>query len=231
MKNSIVIFLSLFSTFQTFSQTSESKNTASNFNIGFQGNINTSGIWVPGTYKQNYIEGSVYLFPNFVGQYSVISKNGDSKQLFNLNFNLITKSLESSISKDSVFQYNIEQFDYVINSNNKYKVILEEGNNGLSLELYNSPQIQFYKNISLFIEKGVVNPMTQTMISEDKYVQIFTYYLVIKNNKVKVKLNKSDFLKQLSDKKDLIKQFVSLNDLSFSNEEHLKKILKHYESL
>ena len=88
MKNLFLAALMSFISFQSFSQTTDAKNTTSNFNIGYQGNINTTGIWIPGTYKQNFIDGSVYLFPNFTGQYTVISKNGESRQLFNLNFNL-----------------------------------------------------------------------------------------------------------------------------------------------
>jgi hypothetical protein len=231
MKNLFLASLVSFISFQSFSQTTDAKNTSSNFNIGYQGNINTTGIWIPGTYKQNFIGGSVYLFPNFNGQYTVISKNGESRQLFNLNFNLITKTLESLISKDSVFQYNLEQFDYVISSNNKYKVNAEGDFIGLSLEVYNSPKIQFLKDVTLTIEKGVVNPMTQTMISEDKYVQFFTYYLILNNNRVKIKLSKSDILKQLIDKKDALKEFASKNDLSFSKEDDVNKILKYYDSL
>jgi hypothetical protein len=231
MKNLFLASLVFFISFQSFSQTTDAKNTSSNFNIGYQGNINTTGIWIPGTYKQNFIDGSVYLFPNFTGQYTVISKNGESRQLFNLNFNLKTKTLESLISKDSVFQYNLEQFDYVISSNNKYKVNAEGDFSGLSLEIYNSPKIQFFKDVSIIIEKGVVNPMTQTMISEDKYVQSFSYYFYTNGKAVKVKLNKSDILKQLADKKDVIKKFASENDFSFSNESDVAKILKHYDAL
>ena len=123
MKNLFLAALMSFISFQSFSQTTDAKNTSSNFNIGYQGNINTTGIWTPGTYKQNFIDGSVYLFPNFNGQYTVITKKGDSRKLFNLNYNLKTQTLESSISKDSIFQYDLDQFDYIIALNKKYKVL------------------------------------------------------------------------------------------------------------
>jgi len=220
-----------FISFQTFSQTTDAKNTSSNFNIGYQGNINTTGIWTPGTYKQNFIDGSVYLFPNFNGQYTVITKKGDSRNLFNLNYNLKTQTLESSISKDSIFQYDLDQFDYIIASNKKYKVLNEAQLKGLVLEIFDGQKVKLYNEIHIEIEKGVLNPMTQTMISEDKFVQVFTYYLVLNGTQVKIKLSKSDILKQLIDKKDALKEFASKNDLSFSKEEDVNKILKYYDFL
>ena len=231
MKNLFLAALMSFISFQSFSQTTDAKNTSSNFNIGYQGNINTTGIWVPGTYKQNFIDGSVYLFPNFNGQFTVITKKGDSRNLFNLNYNLKTQTLESFISKDSVFQYDLDQFDYIISSNKKYKVLNEAQLKGLVLEIFDCQKVKLYNEIHIEIEKGVLNPMTQTMISEDKFVQVFTYYLVLNGTQVKIKLSKSDILKQLIDKKDALKEFASKNDLSFSKEEDVNKILKYYDFL
>lgn len=231
MKNLFLAALMSFISFQSFSQTTDAKNTSSNFNIGYQGNINTTGIWTPGTYKQNFIDGSVYLFPNFNGQYTVITKKGDSRNLFNLNYNLKTQTLESSISKDSIFQYDLDQFDYIIASNKKYKVLNEAQLKGLVLEIFDGQKVKLYNEIHIEIEKGVLNPMTQTMISEDKFVQVFTYYLVLNGTQVKIKLSKSDILKQLIDKKDALKEFASKNDLSFSKEEDVNKILKYYDFL
>ena len=81
------------------------------------------------------------------------------------------------------------------------------------------------------MEQGVLNPMTQTMISEDKYVKENNYYLFLNNKYTKIKLGKSDILKQLIDKKDALKKFASENDFSFSNESDVAKILKHYDAL
>lgn len=231
MKNLFFALLLSFISFNAFCQSSAASKATPNFNFGYQGNIMTSGLWIPNSQKNTDIKGSVYLFPNFTGQYNVITKNGESRQLFNLNFNLKTKTLESLISKDSVFQYDLGQFDYIINANNKYKVNSIGELQGLSLEIYNSDKIQLFKEFSINIEKGVVNPMTQTMISDDKYVQTFSYYFYSNGKAVKIKLNKSDILKQLADKKDVIKKYASENDFSFSSENDVAKILKHYEAL
>lgn len=231
MKNLFFALLLSFISFNAFCQNADATIATPNFNFGYLGNIMTSGLWIPNSTKNIAIKGSVYLFPSFTGQYNVQTKNGESRQLFNLNFNLKTRTLESLISKDSVFQYDLGQFDYIINSNNKYKVRNVGEFQGLSLEIYSSEKIQLYKEIAIAVEQGVLNPMTQTMISEDKYVQVFSYYFYSNGKVVKIKLNKSDILKQLSDKKDIIKKYASENDFSFSNENDVAKILKHYDAL
>ncbi len=228
MKIIIFALSLLLITISSFSQNNDTFKAALNTN---NRDLQGGGAFLPGVVLNNYIKGETHLFPNWNGQFTVISKNGDRRQLFNLNYNLKTKTLESFISKDSVFQYDLDQFDYVITSNKKYKVLNESLLKGLVLEIFDGQKVKLYNEIHIEVEKGVVNPMTQTMISEDKFVQVFTYYLFLNGNQIKIKLNKSDILKQLIDKKDALKEFASKNDLSFSKEDDVNKILKHYDSL
>jgi hypothetical protein len=224
---SFALLLSLI-TISAISQNNDNYKAALyTYNHDLQG----GGAFLPGALLNDYVKGEIHLFPSWNGQFTVITKKGESRQLFNLNYNLQTKSLESFISKDSVFQYNIEQFDYVIASNKKYKVLNDSQFNGLVQEIYNGQKVNLFNEIRLEVEQGVLNPMTQTMISEDKYVKVFNYYLFINNKYTKIKLSKSDILKQLIDKKDALKEFASKNDLSFSKEDDVNKILKYYDSL
>ena len=86
-------------------------------------NINTRngqtfvGSWIPPKAKNNYIKGSQYLFDSWTGQYTIVSKSGVKSQLLNLNYNISSKKIESYISKDSVFQYDLDQFDYIVKFN------------------------------------------------------------------------------------------------------------------
>ncbi len=228
MKIKIFALSLLLITISAFSQNNDTFKAALNTN---NRDLQGGGAFLPGVVLNNYIKGEIHLFPNWNGQFTVITKKGDSRQLFNLNYNLKTKTLESFISKDSVFQYDLDQFDYVITSNKKYKVVNEAQLKGLVLEIFDGQKVKLYNEIHIEVEKGVLNPMTQTMISEDKFVQVFTYYLFLNGNQIKIKLSKSDILKQLIDKKDALKEFASKNDLSFSKEEDVNKILKYYDSL
>jgi hypothetical protein len=228
MKIKFLTSLLLLITITAFSQNNDTfKAALYTYNHDLQG----GGAFLPGVVLNDYVKGEIHLFSNWNGQFTVITKKGDSHQIFNLNYNLQTKSLESFISKDTVFQYDIDQFDYIIASNKKYKVLNDSQLSGLVQEVFNGQKVKLYNEIRIEVEQGVLNPMTQTMISEDKYVQVFNYYLYINNKYTKIKLGKSDILKQLIDKKDALKEFASKNDLSFSKVEDVNLILKYYDSL
>jgi hypothetical protein len=189
------------------------------------------GFWIPAKISNNYIEGSVYLFPNFVGQYEVISKKGDVFKLYNLNYNLITKTLEARISKDSIFQYNLSEIDCVINQKYKYKFIDDSQVRGLLLEIYNNKKIQLYKEFTSVVQEASFNPLTQEKIGNDAHIRMDSYYFHKNDFFEKIKLNKKTILKYLSDKEDLVRKFVSKNKLSYKSEEDIVEILNYYELL
>jgi hypothetical protein len=195
------------------------------------GQTSFAGMWVPGKSIDIKIEGSLYLFPSWNGMYKVVTKNGDTHQLFNLNYNLKSLKLESVVSKDSIFQYDLLNLDYIVNNNKTYKAISEGGLNGLFFEVFNGDKVKLYKKFYIVVQEGVINPLTQVMMSESKYVQKTSYYFWNKGEYIETKLSKSNVLKILGDKKDVIKEFASKNNLSYSSDEDLKIVLNHYSSL
>jgi hypothetical protein len=199
-------FFTLLISLVTISAISQNNDTYKAALYTYNHDLQGGGAFIPGVALKDYVKGEIHLFPNWNGQYTVITKKGDSRQLFNLNYNIQTKSLESFISKDSVFQYDIDQFDYIITSDKKYKVLNDLQFNGLVQEIYNGENLKLFKEIRIEVEQGVLNPMTQTMISEDKYVQVFHYYLYFNKKYIKIKLSKSDILKQLIDNMARTKQ-------------------------
>jgi hypothetical protein len=232
MKNISLVLLCSLIFLKANSQNSSKKDSSVNFNTaGYTGDMRTSGMWLPATPVENEIKGSIYLFPDFTGIYKIIAKNGNSLNVLNLNYNVKTKTLESFVSKDSVFQYELNQISYVINNNRKYKVNSDGNLKGISLEIYNSEKIQLLKYFSVIKEKAVINPMTNAVISNAEYTRKSLYYLFINGKEVVIKLNKNDVLGVLSDKKNAVKDYVNSNKLTYSNEEDISKILKYYESI
>lgn len=226
-----LLILQLFISVVVFGQASEESTSEINYNTTLIGNVHKNGMWIPAKPIDNVVEGSSYLFSNWAGQYKLITKKGESRQIFNLNYNLKTKELESSISKDSVFQFDLNQFDYVLNATSKYKVINDSQLKGLFLEIYNTENVKLFKETAVFVKKGVLNPLTQTTMEKDVYVQKHTYYLVLNGSYHKIKLNKGDVLKLLNGKKAEIKAFVSKNNLDYSSENDISMILNYYNSL
>ncbi len=230
MKKSIYLIILFFSMISTFSQRGNLE-TQSSLQSLTSTNLNGGGVWLPGKVEDKTITGSVYLFPSWNGIFKIITKNGDIKQLLNLNYNIKNKNIEAFISNDSVFQFDKNQFDYIVQSNKKYKVFNDENLNGLFLEVFNGNKIKLYKEFSISVLDGIFNPLTQEKIELDKYVQNYSYYIFKDNKYEKIKLTKKDILKYLSDKKDLIKEYVNKNSLNFTTDEDVSIILKHYNTL
>lgn len=233
MKNQI--FLSSFLVLSSFMFAQEN-SAGYNLSMGTKkdstmGATNFVGSWIPIKIEGKIIEGSLYLFPNTRGSFMVATKNGDIHQLFNLNYNIQTDKLESFISNDSIFQFDLSKLDYIVNNNNKYKVIFEGGLEGLFLEVFNSDKVKLYKKSYISAKEGIVNPMTNSMIRESMYVEKFHYYFFKEDEYLETRLTKRNVLKVLSDKKSMIKVFVSSNKLSYSSEVDLKRILDYYISI
>jgi hypothetical protein len=199
----------------------------------FEGYIDVgkAGLWVPGKSVDNFVGGSLYLFPNWIGPYSVYLKNGKSTQLLNLNYNLNTKNLEALISKDSVFQYDLAQIDYVVNSNKRYKIIQNSQLNGMFQEVFNGEKLKIFKEASLAVRKGGFDRLTQTKLEVDKYEQVFSYHIFAEDKYEKDKICRKLILKHTSDKADLIKKFVLQNKLNYKSDEDVNRILNYYVSL
>lgn len=191
----------------------------------------SAGIWAPAKVEDKTITGTNYLFKNFEGIYSVTNKSGNIFNLLNLNYNLSHGTLETKISKDSVYQYDLKEIDFVVAGNKKYKNLEGSTLNGLVLEIFKGKNFAIYKKIEISVLEGTINPMTQEKIQQDKYVQLYTYYSNINANFDKIKLNKSSILKLVKDKQVQVKEYAKANNLDFSNETDVNIILKYYESL
>ncbi|PWA09871.1 hypothetical protein [Flavobacterium laiguense] len=213
------------------SQNSANNDTSPKFDIAIDGHLRTSGFYYHNPPNESTTKGNVYLFSNFNGIYNVLTKNGEIKQLFNLNYNLLTQTLESFISKDTVFQYDLNQIEYVISENNKYRVNSDGKWKGLSLEMYNSEKLKLFKYFSIITKKAIHDPLTLENIAAAEYGQNVTYYLSVKGEEIKIRLSKNDILHELNDKKEAVKEYVNVNKLSFSSEEDVCKILKYYDSI
>lgn len=189
------------------------------------------GIWAPAKVEDKTITGTNYLFKSFEGLYVVTNKAGNSFKLLNLNYNLTHGTLETKISKDSVFQYDLKEIEYVVAGNRKYKNIEINSVSGLVLEVFAGKNFDIYKKIGISVMEGTINPMTQEKIQQDKYVQDYTYYISQNGNFEKTKLNKSAVLKLVKDKQSEVKEYAKANNLDFSNDMDVSIILKYYESL
>lgn len=196
-------------------------------------NASTSlaGGWILAKEVDKTITGSIYLFPSWIGRYKVTNNEGFSAKLFNLNYNILTNTLEVKIANDSVYQFDNKKINYVNYANKNYKFLENPDVNGMVLEIYKGNNLNLYKKTNLKVQEGSFNPMTQEKTERDKYIQVEVYYSDVKGKFEKIKLSKSAILNLVKDKDKKIKEFVKANKLDYSNEIDVAQILKHYESL
>lgn len=179
----------------------------------------------------NNIEGSKYLFPGSGGSCNLKTIKGDSYQLTNCNYNLNSKKIESFISKDTIFQFDLNQFDYVIKGRDRYKVISSRNMSGLLMELAVGQKIGLYKEINFKVQRGQFNPIMPAQSTNDRYIQSESYYVYSNREYEKIKLKSKDVLKFVSDQEEAVKQFVKKSDLNYNSVDDVVLILNYYNTL
>ena len=221
MKNYCLHFM-LFVTFSFFAQDNQNSKKG-DYNIDYLGNFNKAGMWLPASVEDKSISGSPYLFNSWEGLFSVINMKGNRFDLLNLNYNISTKKLESKVSKDSVFQYDLKDIDKVKYLSKVYKVYNEE----LFLQLFTSDSFEFLKSFQVVIQEPVSNPLTQSSLTPRRYVYKNEYKIFRNGVVTDFKLNKKSLLNLFPDKIDLIKNYANSNKLSFSEENDVVKIFNY----
>ena len=212
----------LFVTFSFFAQDNQNSKKG-DYNIDYLGNFNKAGMWLPASVEDKSISGSPYLFNSWEGLFSVINMKGNRFDLLNLNYNISTKKLESKVSKDSVFQYDLKDIDKVKYLSKVYKVYNEE----LFLQMFTSDTFEFLKSFQVVIQEAVSNPLTQSSLTPRRYVYKNEYKIFRNGVVTDFKLNKKSLLNLFPDKIDLIKNYANSNKLSFSEENDVVKIFNY----
>lgn len=230
MKIAKTIFFLVFLN-NMFAQDATSTTTTSTKNFRtdtFTGKVSATGtgFWVPAKNVNNDITGSVYLFDNWIGNFNIFDSSDNKFLVTNLNYNIKTNTLESKVSNDSVFQFDLGNIKKVSFGNKKYEVV----DGKLVESLFNSDKLNIYKEFTVKVIEATLNPMTQENITDRKYVKK-SKFLVKKNDLVQeLKLNKKNVLSLFEKNQDDVKKFVKDNNLNYSDENDLFKILKKFNS-
>ncbi len=192
---------------------------------GINNEVKMNGAWIVSKPTRSQIGGSVYLFSSWKGSYVLQSKTGSRFTIENLNYNMKTKELETKFSQDSVFQFNKKDLNFVYYNFKTYKVV----NNELLQVLNNDGNYNFFKKFDVSVVDGVLNPLTQ--VTSPSFYKTKEEYLYLNGESLEpLKLKKKYILKIFKDKEKEIKDFVSNEKLSYSNEEDVIKIFKFYFS-
>jgi hypothetical protein len=226
MKKIILSYLFISSTI-IFGQGMHNSNRT-----GFLNPMQYDGLYLPISQSDQSNEGNIYLFPKWEGRYEVYVTEKKGYSLSNLNYNVKTNILESKISKDSVFQFDIDKINFIKHDSKKYKLYKIRETNELFQEIYLSDNVLFLKGFNVVLKKGTINPLTLEYIQKDKYSINEKFYLKLNNkNFIELSLNKKDILKLMEDKSSRVEKYASDFKLSFKSEIDLFKIFQYYDTL
>lgn len=174
------------------------------------------------------ISGTPFAFDNATMVINTI--DGKSFKVPNGNYNAKTNQIVSNFAKDSSFVFDTNFIETVKINNHVAKQYRIEGKGRrFFFDLTPHSSIKLLKEYKASIKAGQINVMTKLKTSPDKY--IMRDKLAISRDGINVefmKLKKKTILKLLSDKSELIEQFVDDNDLSYKDEADLIKIFNYY---
>ena len=236
----IFLLAGLFSISFAFSQNSEIVGTgtsASNMYTGITVSAGSNnGIWIRSNPSESKVEGSNYLFSNWVNMASIHTTDKKGYKIPKVNFNVKFNRFEANLSdgsKDSIFAFNSKSIDKVIIDNHQFvrKSVEGKGSNYFLELIEEGDKLSLLKSYSAVITQGTINPMTQKKLTEDKISINASYYIDRDGNLEEIKLKKSTVLKLMSDKKDELKSFLSENKISFKEDNDIKKIFSYYNSI
>ena len=180
----------------------------------------------------NSVEGTHYLFPEWKGKFKVFTSEKFAYSVESLNYDILSKNLETKISNDTIFKFDSSKIYLVDTGYNNYKFFTVNNKKELCQVLFSSDKIIFLKGFDIDILKGYFNPVTQQYEGNDKYKIYYKYlFKVSKSEFVIIDLKKKSILKLLGDKSILVEKYASEMKLSFSSEKDLCKIFQYYDSL
>lgn len=227
-KNLIFLLLLLNYSTQSISQTS------TNTKIFGQGDF-TTGFWVTSEVSQRQIEGTQYLFDNWLQSGKIYFT--DKIYLINsINYNIQAERFEFKISNDSVFALNHGSF-YKVEIKGKFfsrHLDPDYQRNTYFEDIIHFKNKLLLKKYEVKIIEGQINPLTMQKLQQDKFVKNEKYYILNDNSEetVKIKLKKSTIMSFIEEKdKSITKDFARENGLSFNKTEDVVKILEYYNSL
>jgi len=172
------------------------------------------------------VDGTVYLFEGW-NNAGVIYAADNKYALNNINLNIERNSFESKVGQDSLFSFNFNNIEKFVINGRTFKNYYWDDDNRVYEIIYEGESWSIIKGFKIVEVTGSANPMLNR--SRDRMVRKSFYYL--KNDKGihPFKLKKNKILNLVGEKEnevDKIESFAKQNNLSFKDENDVRKILE-----
>ncbi|MEW7292311.1 hypothetical protein [Aquimarina sp. 2304DJ70-9] len=236
MKNLHIIAIALFF---TISCTYAQNLTSTDFNSNAAGqpikfnNFKRQAAILSGSFSSlkettTATDGSVYLFDSW-NNTTIIKVNKKNYTFGNFNFNISKGEFMSQIEGDSIYIFDFRSIDKVIVNGKEFKSFFSplEGKEKVFEVIYENTDFSILKKYSLKIIESSPDPMLNR--SKNKIIKIETYYIMKGTTFTPFKLKKK-FITELVEKNitiPVLDVYVKSNNLSYRNENDLKKIFNY----
>ncbi len=173
-------------------------------------------------------DGSVYLFDSW-NNTTVIKLSKKNYTFTNFNFNISKEAFMSQIEGDSIYIFDFKNIDKVIVNGKEFKSYFSPSENKEKIfqVLYEGADFSILKKYSLKFIESSPDPMLNR--SKNKIIKIESYFMMKGTTFTPFKLKKK-FITKIVEKTiaiPLLEDYVKSNNLSYKNENDLKKIFNY----
>jgi len=233
----IIISLFLFHKNVSAQETGESSNVSyTNLVSGFTNPNGVAGV-VGGTVGviepvSRKVDGSYYIFDNWNNDAVIELKTGKSLSLKgNININTKSGAIESKISEDKIYSFELENIKSVTINNNKYLIehSLDLNRKTLFEVIGNSNDKILIRTYKSSYKEGDPNPLKGQL--NDKIITSKVYYIKDKSSLKKIKLNKSILNEEFGNGDSSLKKYMKSQKLTFKNDKDFKLLFNHINSI
>ncbi len=178
------------------------------------------------------VEGSPYLFDDWIHSARVYATNGQLYMLDNINLNLNTQAFVTKIGQDSLFTFQFNQIDYFEVLGRKYESKFTKTGRQIYEILADNGSERLLKAYSVKLVPSSPDPMKNR--PTDKYIRRENFYYERDDKITLMPLRKSKVLKSFNlekaKEKELV-EYVKRNDLSYGDEKDVIKMMDYANSL
>ncbi|PIV18600.1 MAG: hypothetical protein COS42_01775 [Flavobacteriales bacterium CG03_land_8_20_14_0_80_35_15] len=175
--------------------------------------------------KRN-LKGTNYLFDDWENFGVIKSKDNKDFLVRNININIDLNTIQTKISNDSIFDYDLNNIEKVTINNKVYKNIYSEKGKRIYEVIFESDEFSILKGFETKIIEGTPNPMQNR--ASDAIVRNKSYFLKTGVNIIAFRLTKKKILNLLN--KDSVKiakleQYMKSENLSYNKDKDISKAL------
>lgn len=227
MKNIITLLL-LLSVCFTYSQgAAGSSYSWGKVNLSVDNNVRNMGYFFRNNNNGERILGTNYLFDSWENECVIHTMDNNQFKLSNINLNLERHTFDSQIGNDSIFTFNFNNIEKLVINGRVFKNYFWNDDNQVYEIVFESDSFQLLKGYRVLYVPPSIDPKVNR--KSGKYVRTPNFYGRQNEEISSFRLNKKSILALFETEVDKRKvaDYVKQQQLSFKNENDLRKILNY----